>query len=1272
MNSLPLPLAHVLADEDARLFGDPGPRERRWHLREEEIVDARVLAQKLATRLENPPERISRWREESSHAAEYRKEIADEINALLESIAPDRWLHEHAAFGDADREPYSELRVASSFDPDEVFNLNRQMFDQLFVHEVRAAADLRFAELIAHIHERARNGKPRSALAISGGGIRSATYALGVLQALAQRHVLEKFDFLSTISGGGYIGAWLSSWVRRDPWGIRGVSAMLSSTPSDPLQPEPVPLRHLRAFSNYLIPRLSLFSADTWALTATYLRNLLLNWVVLIPLLVGLVGIPRVIFTAVVRDPRGSVTLDVASRGAVVGFVVGLLLLSFGFAVLIRYRPVVESSKTKNLTDGRFVRWCLIPLLGSSIAFVLAWAWSVSSGGNQPGLIAFLGATLLATTVGFFVFLWRYLRSPFAERAMTAKAREKRQWERIVAELIGALTAGTAGGLLIWLVATYAFPEPVEAVSLVGAVRWPIPDPGGLYAITAAYVCLGVPLLLGVLFVQAAIFVGATSHLNHDFDREWWARASGWVLLAALGWIGLSAIAIFGPIAIYHLPGALSAVGGTAGIFSVLVGKSGRTKGGAEAEESTASKATGIGLAIAIPIFVLYILALISLGTTHAIAAALDFQGQSSSDVNREIRTAERATREYDTTLAGSAAKVKEAPLSNPERVRSYEHLKIVETTPWGIALAIALGCPLLALLVSRCIGVNVFSMHAMYRNRLVRAYLGASRWIREPNRFTGFDPDDNLGMHDLRPEYLWWHSFRDIDHAIGLLANGRTPRLQLLAAELRRDLGDHLDELLNPETERRVARPALYHSLNTLIATRDLARLHDPSVGPAPESLRPLRNRRFIEVAFDDGQVYPVPMPLVCEQDIVVDDAAFQAAFAPGASAAADALRKCVAHPECPLRDAINDVLTDSSLKDLPAFAQSADATPFRFSSIDPIHRMIDNRLRLEAAFPGIFDSLQLPRPLHLVGICLNLTGGEELAWQERKGESFSVTPLASGCHRLGYRDSRHYGEISVGTAVTISGAAASPNMGYHSSPPLAFLMTLFNVRLGWWLGNPGLAGNDTYHRRNPKVSLEPLIRELTGNANDKYNYVYLSDGGHFENLGLYEMVLRRVHHIVVSDGTGDEKFSYGDLGNAIRKIRIDLGIEIEIKEISILPPTENGPGKYCAYGDIHYATVDGPNALPGKLLYIKPVVYRNEGPRDVLNYARNSTTFPHESTADQFFSESQFESYRRLGLFTVEQICRDRGADPMKDVDDFIETAKKYLRPVEPTDLI
>jgi predicted acylesterase/phospholipase RssA len=111
----------------------------------------------------------------------------------------------------------------------------------------------------------------RSALCLSGGGIRSATFGLGILQGLARCGLLGKFHYLSTVSGGGYIGSWLSAWIKNHPQGIDGVVEELSKSCSkvslkDPhdsaLNPDPPPIRHLRKFSNYLAPKTGLTSVD--------------------------------------------------------------------------------------------------------------------------------------------------------------------------------------------------------------------------------------------------------------------------------------------------------------------------------------------------------------------------------------------------------------------------------------------------------------------------------------------------------------------------------------------------------------------------------------------------------------------------------------------------------------------------------------------------------------------------------------------------------------------------------------------------------------------------------------------------------------------------------------------------------------------------------------------------------------------------------------------------------------------------------------------------
>jgi hypothetical protein len=1280
--TLPLPLAHMLEEEYVRLYGpDEEPLARRWTLQPEEILDARLLARKLAEALgSRTPVNLAAWREASGHDPVYRAAIAGEINVLFSAIAPARWLFEDDAFKEAKKAPYNQLDKAAAFEPDSVFNLNREMFDRLFSDYVRHAADMHYAEIIRRIHARAKKGQLRTALSISGGGIRSATFALGVMQGLARTRILEKFDYISTVSGGGYIGSWISSWVRRNPWGIRGVAAQLAARPSDPLDPEPPPVRHLRAFSNYLTPRLGILSADTWSLVATYVRNLLLNWVVLIPLLAGVLAIPRYMLTAVVRDPHGSAAY--ASRGAVWGTAAGMVLLFFSLGYLVWFRPVTNSAEKKRLTDGSFVKFCLLPLIGASISFTLAWAWYTSAiklGVGDPDPFApwwFIRVTTGACLASFLVFVYHYLNASFTEKR--TRVVHGNPLYRLAAEFIGSLGAGLLGGALVWLAAHTIFKVPVQAVASVGTVRWPIANAGGLSAVTATYVCFGVPLLMAILFLQAVVFVGATSHYNEDFDREWWARASGWVLLGGLLWIALSAISIYGPVAVYHVPRLLTALGGGAGLFSLLAGRSDKTTAGSKEkdEESTAGKALNFALGLAVPIFVIFVLALISTGTTAILRETSGFARVPPERLAVDSRLAAHASREYHAVLGNSEATIKEAPLANAEQLRSVEHLQIVQTADPFTMLGIAFGCPLLALLLSRCIGVNVFSMHAMYRNRLVRAYLGASRLHREPNAFTGFDPRDNLGMHELRPEYLWAYSFRDVDRAAAALASpNASPQLKFVAKLMDEALGSESDQLFDKDAEASSRHSALYQTLNALIASTDLQARFDPAAGPTAPVRRPLRNRRFIETAFGDGEIYPSPMPALCAHDVIVSDEELTRAFAEGASPEADALRALFRHPArtfAALLDEINDAIATRALGEIPPFdTVTIDPTAFTVPGTT-VHRMIDNRLRLDAAQPLLFVPLRYAQPLHVVNICLNLTTGEELAWQERKGASLTVSPLSSGNHALGYRDTSNYGDISVGTAVTISGAAASPNMGYHSSPALAFLMTLFNVRLGWWLGNPGVAGNNTYRRRNPRSSILPFIYEATGNSNDRYPYVYLSDGGHFENLALYEMVLRRTHRIVVSDAGADPKYIYDDLGNAVRKIRIDLGIPIDITHMGIVPPEEKKPGKYCAIGRIRYSAVDGPDAADGQLLYIKPVVYSDEGPRDVLNYSKNSADFPHESTADQWFSESQFESYRRLGYFAIEQISQQPDGLSTISLDALIEGAKEDLTPTSADEVV
>jgi hypothetical protein len=316
-------------------------------------------------------------------------------------------------------------------------------------------------------------------------------------------------------------------------------------------------------------------------------------------------------------------------------------------------------------------------------------------------------------------------------------------------------------------------------------------------------------------------------------------------------------------------------------------------------------------------------------------------------------------------------------------------------------------------------------------------------------------------------------------------------------------------------------------------------------------------------------------------------------------------------------------------------------------------------DNVRVHRVRPFDEPAEQKPRRLYPVINCaLNATATDNLAWQERKAQPFIFSPLFSGSGSLGktcaggagrdgaYVRSDVYGGsepdlglgkgsagISLATAMSISGAAASPNMGYHSSPATAFLMTLFNVRLGAWLPNPALANKagEDMGRSSPKNSLMAMLRELGGSTTDCGPDVYLSDGGHFENLAVYEMLRRRCRYIMVTDAGADPTFALGDLGGLVRKAKIDFDCEIDFGRMCMSGRDKDiDPQLAWAIGTIVYK--DG---SPGTILYVKPSYFGQELPVDVVAYAKQSATFPHETTGDQFFSESQFESYRRLGHY-------------------------------------
>jgi hypothetical protein len=796
--------------------------------------------------------------------------------------------------------------------------------------------------------------KHQSALCLSGGGIRSAAFSLGVLQDLARRGLLTEFHYISTVSGGGYIGGWLAALLHAHGGDAAGVQRRLGAIEAAP------ELRALRTYSNYLTPSPGISSPDTWAGILLWVRNVLVNWLIFVPALFAVALLP------------GLYQDVLAAIGPVWSWpllVVGLVCLFVGIYNGARHLPShAPPTATRRGESSDFVPlWVLGPLLAwSGLVPLVAAPWLRIV---MPG-DAILGDVI--PPLGFIVMELAFVAAAF---------REAGEHQRLFKHNIGWWTlASFVAAFILWLELELAIGLPVIYIAVLGPL-----------AVTIAHL------------MQSLIYVALRSEaFRGDLDREWLARLNAEKVVPALLWAIFAAVCLFLPIAI--LDHTSSFVASLISGFGLLTGPLAAYLGKISADMSGKDKTAAGGGFRPSANLVLGVIAAVFAATLFMLLARLGWQ------------------------LAGG------------------------HVLGDLILLAIAAA---LALTLGGHINVNRFSMHGVYRNRLVRAFLGTARRRRQPDDFTGLDPDDNPRMADLEPA-----------------ATGR-------------------------------------------------------------------------------WRLFPV------------------------------------------------------------------------------------------------------------VNLTLNLTASRNTAWAERKGESFTVTPCSCGAAYLhksedvaaglpvrgAYVQTASYAGseretgpgdscrgITLGTALAVSGAAASPNMGYHSSPGAAFLMTLFNVRLGAWLPNPATASMHQLTRAKPPNALVTLGRELLGLSDDRGNAVYLSDGGHFENLGLYEMVRRRCRRILVVDAGEDPNASFEDLGNAIRKIRIDFDVAIEFAP-QLAIGSRNKPVKPFrdfAYAKIHYPESD----TPGELVYLKPADVA-EVAMDVRAYRNLHTTFPHQSTLKQFYGESQFESYRELGRY-------------------------------------
>jgi hypothetical protein len=277
------------------------------------------------------------------------------------------------------------------------------------------------------------------------------------------------------------------------------------------------------------------------------------------------------------------------------------------------------------------------------------------------------------------------------------------------------------------------------------------------------------------------------------------------------------------------------------------------------------------------------------------------------------------------------------------------------------------------------------------------------------------------------------------------------------------------------------------------------------------------------------------------------------------------------------------------------------------------------------------LFGDIAVGKPYHLVCCTANDLVGDPLTGLHRGAESAVASRLGL---QVGGRCTAWAGSSpQLGSLLTASAAAFNSHMGGRSvvlGRSVTFLLTALNLRLGRWVE---AAGSEGFFARLPRKLPGVLyFLELLGLSRSRSPWVFLSDGAHFDNLGLYELVRRHCRYILVSDCGADPEVVFGDLANAVRRVREDFGVEIQLDTAPLVLGEDRRAQQPMVAGEIVY-----PGGDLGILLYIKPTLTGNE-PVDIAQYAKRNDQFPHETTVDQFFDEAQWESYRRLGEHVAE----------------------------------
>ncbi len=297
---------------------------------------------------------------------------------------------------------------------------------------------------------------------------------------------------------------------------------------------------------------------------------------------------------------------------------------------------------------------------------------------------------------------------------------------------------------------------------------------------------------------------------------------------------------------------------------------------------------------------------------------------------------------------------------------------------------------------------------------------------------------------------------------------------------------------------------------------------------------------------------------------------------------------------------------------------------------------------------------------PYHLVNTNVVLTTTDYASYRGRGGDSFVFSPKFSGSDATGWYPSTQMcgGSMSLATAMAISGAAINPNSACGGRGPTrnrlaSFVLALFNIRLGYWVRNPNARAAGKFFSKLiwPNLIYPGLRQGLLGTGlHMRAGYIELSDGGHYDNTGIYELVRRKVSCIILSLASADPGYGFDDLADVIERVRADFGVYIKFDSMmeAAIPiagePPPGGIASTLKFAQCSHVTgvVNYPDGTKGTLVILKSAM-TNRLPIDVLRYAANNPAFPNESTADQFFDERQFEAYREAGYAAAAGMIRE-----------------------------